>query len=150
MFPVSYINCAVFAFMLGVYQSVNACTDCPEMVDVPSGTFLMGSCKLSASQLEENKKRIFLGQRPAFESCTGHDLDVRDDETPQRRVMIRAFQMGKYPVTLGQFKVFIIESGRDDLVNEIFMNLNSHGDSAPVVWVSWKDAQDYVDWLNER
>lgn len=119
------------------------------MVDIPAGSFLMGSCKITSSMTEENKKRSFLGQAPLIADCSNSDSDAQDRETPQHRVSIRKFQMGKTEVTLGQFKQYIAAAGRSDLVDDDFMKYNSNGDSAPVVQVSWNDAQSFIDWLNK-
>lgn len=119
------------------------------MVDIPAGTFQMGSCKLTSDMKEENKKRAFLGQSPLTANCMNADPDADDRETPLHRVSIRAVQMGKTEVTLGQFKKFITAAGRSDLVNDEFMKNNAYGDAAPVVQVSWNDAQAFIDWLNK-
>lgn len=120
------------------------------MVDIPAGSFLMGSCKVTSAVEEENKKRRFLG-KPALSTQCGHsDSDASDDsEAPQHRVSIRAFQMGKTEVTLGQFKRYIAAAGREDLLTDKFMKYNAYGDDAPVVMVSWRDAQAFIDWLNK-
>lgn len=119
------------------------------MVDIPAGSFQMGSCKQTTAMAEENKKRSFLGQAPISANCSYLDADAANNETPQHRVNVKAFQMGKTEVTLGQFKKFITAAGRSDLVSEQFMQANTYGDSAPVVWVRWRDAQDFIKWLNQ-
>lgn len=119
------------------------------MVDIPAGSFLMGSCKQTAAMAEENKKRTFLGQAPLSANCSNPDDDASDDESPQHRVNVKAFQMGKTEVTLGQFKQFIAGAGRTDLVNDNFMRHNPYGDNAPVVGVSWNTVQDFIKWLNQ-
>ncbi len=118
------------------------------MVDIPAGSFLMGSCKVTDSMKEENKKRAFLGQAPLSSNCNNPDSDARDNETPQHKVSVRAFQMGKTEVTLGQFKKFIAAAGRSNLLTDDFKQYNAHGDNAPVAKVSWHDAQDFIKWLN--
>ncbi|HRD97882.1 MAG TPA: formylglycine-generating enzyme family protein [Rubrivivax sp.] len=118
------------------------------MVDIPAGSFLMGSCKQTAAMEEENRKRAFLGQPALSGGCGQADPDAHDAETPQHHVNVRAFQMGKTPVTLSQFKRFIVDAGRSDVVNEDFIKYNAHGDDAPVVQVSWEDAQSFIAWLN--
>ena len=120
-----------------------------EMINIPAGSFLMGSCKQTAAMAEENKKRAFLGQAPLNSNCGQADPDASDNETPQHRVNVAAFQMGKTPVTLGQFKRYIASAGRNDLIDDDFMKWNAYGDDAPVVWVSWDDAQAFIRWLNQ-
>jgi formylglycine-generating enzyme required for sulfatase activity len=119
------------------------------MVDIPAGSFLMGSCVLPYTTREENKRRIFLGQAPLPADCGDVDPNARAEETPQHRVSIRSFQIGKTEVTLGQFKKFIAGAGRKDLVDDHFMKDNAYGDDAPVVGISWSGAQAFIDWLNK-
>lgn len=118
------------------------------MVDIPAGSFLMGSCKLKTEIVEENKKRAFLGQDLLPANCS-NPVFASDNETPQHRVNVKSFQMGKTEVTLGQFKKFIAAAGRADLVNDEFMKHNAYGDKVPVLMVSWFDAQDFIKWLNQ-
>lgn len=109
------------------------------MIDIPAGSFQMGSCTAT-----ENKQNSFLGKP----GCTV-DTDASDSEGPLRKVTLREFQMGKTPVTLGQFKKFIADANRSDLVTNDFIKYNAYGDNAPVVWVSWIDAQAFIVWLNQ-
>lgn len=119
------------------------------MVDIPTGSFLMGSCKLTAAVREENRKRAFLGQPPLASDCSGDDEDADDDESPQHRVTVKAFQMSRTEVTVGQFKQFIAAAKRIDLLSEAFMKHNAYGDDVPVVYVNWHDAKAFIDWLNK-
>jgi formylglycine-generating enzyme required for sulfatase activity len=113
------------------------------MIDIPAGSFLMGSCQLNDKATEANKKRTFLGLEPTKTNCTNNDT-----EKPQHRVYIQAFQMGKTEVTLGQFKAFVIAAKREDLLSDFFMKDNRHGDDVPVM-VNKDDAQKFIDWLNK-
>jgi formylglycine-generating enzyme required for sulfatase activity len=63
-------------------------------------------------------------------------------------VRVAAFKLAKTEVTLGQFKQFIQAAGRADLDTAEFRQENRAGDQAPVVHVSWNDAQDFIQWLN--
>ena len=59
------------------YQaSINNCTDCPEMVEVPGGSFQMGS----------------------------NDSDAYNNEKPVHSVNVKSFSIGKYEVTQGQWR----------------------------------------------
>jgi formylglycine-generating enzyme required for sulfatase activity len=109
-----------------------------EMVNIPAGSFVMGSCL-------QDKKQAFLGES----SCDNPDPDASSSETPQHRVSVSAFQMGKTEVTLGQFKAFIKATGRSNLVDDDFIKYNAYGEDAPVVQVSWSDAQNFISWLND-
>lgn len=109
-----------------------------EMVDIPAGSFLMGSCTSSS------------------DGCGDVDPGARDEETPQHRVSIKAFQMGKTPVTLGQFKKFIAITGYKPastsasfIHHDLYLRSNVHGDSAPVVEMAGDDMHAFIDWLNK-
>lgn len=126
---------------------------------ISPGDFYMGSCAKDESnaqkvQDEENKRLQFLGMPPkTIGKCLSGTIDPRanSNELPQHHVRIsKAFQMGMHEVTLGQFKKFVLEAGRNDLINDAFIEINVFGDSAPVVMVSWKDAQEFARWLNKK
>ncbi|MGE9291174.1 MAG: formylglycine-generating enzyme family protein, partial [Puniceicoccales bacterium] len=80
-----------------------------DMVRLPSGTFLMG----------ENEE----------------DKYANDTERPRHKVQVAEFEIGRNPVTVGQFRAF-----RPD-----------HEPGVPEDWpvasVSWEDAQEYCQWL---
>ena len=122
--------------------------------NIPAGSFYMGSCKLSDADKEANKKRKFMGLPPKGAACpsgAGIDDEAWDKEIPQHKVRIgRRFRMGVYEVTLGQFKQYIAGAGRDDLLTDDFMKYNRNGDRAPVTWVSQRDAQGFIRWLNKK
>ena len=99
------------------------CAICPEMVVVPSGSFMMGS--------------------PADEPSR------YNNEGPQHRVTIsKPFAVGKYEVTVGQFKKFAKETRHpnNEWRNPGFSQSANH----PVVGVSWEDAKTYVCWLSTK
>ena len=130
-----------------------------EFNDIPAGRFYMGSCKFIALDKGANKKRKFMsdlwGQSEPCPSGAGYydegDSAADDDETPQHEVHIRReFRMGVHEVTLGQFKQYIVEAGRDDLLSDDFINYNDNGDDYAVTWVSWDDAQGFIGWLNKK
>ena len=120
--------------------------------NIPAGSFYMGSCKLSKADKEPDKKRKFMGLPPkSCPSGASPDDEAYDDETPQHKVRIsRSFRMGIYEVTLGQFKKYIADAGRDDLLTDDFIKYNRNGDRAPVVYVSQPDAQGFIRWLNKK
>lgn len=125
-----------------------------EFKSISSGIFYMGSCQLSETNKEANRKRKLMGLAAKGAFClsgSNGDDESNDDETPEHQVQItQGFQMGTYEVTLGQFKKFVSSAGRDDLLTNDFIEYNSHGDSAAVTFVSWNDAQAFIHWLNEK
>ena len=107
---------------------------CPEMIDIPKGSFLMGS-----------------------------DYG-RSEEKPVHNVLIKtSFAAGKYEVTREQYSFFVNSSGYPQKIGcEVFdlpsFNMNYkkswidpdflQDDDHPVVCVNWHDAQAYVSWLS--
>jgi len=111
-----------------------------KFVRVHAGSFFMGSCVPA----DDNFK--------ASPCPAGIKVDpyASFSEGPQHQVRIsKPFYMGMYEVTVGQFKQFIADAGRDALLSEEFLHANSHGNRAAVSKVSWRDAQDFVQWLNQ-
>jgi formylglycine-generating enzyme required for sulfatase activity len=113
------------------------CPGCPVMVGIPSGRFLMGS--------------------PVTESGRF------DSEGPQHEVTVKAFALGKYPITSEEFLAFLKESGyQPDPCNQTLgMGWKSQSGRAyppyegdlprwPAVCLGWQDANKYVDWLNSK
>lgn len=129
------------------------CPNCPEMVVIPAGKYLMGS---SPQDTERDLAAVGF-----FESFMAKGKMA--SEHPQHLVQIKQpFAIGKYPVTRGQFARFVQESGYITMGCRFFDNhqYRNHPDGGwqdpgffqtdrdPVVCVSWLDAQAYVAWLN--
>jgi formylglycine-generating enzyme required for sulfatase activity len=112
------------------------CAQCPTMVALPAGKFVMGS---KASE-------------------AGHF----DAEGPAHVVALRAFALGKYTVTNGEFQLFLQQTGYQPAPCDPRMGLSwlspGHGLAyppgrtesplEPAVCLNWNDAQAYVAWLN--
>jgi len=114
------------------------------MIYVKGGTFTMGCTKEQG------------------EYCS-------DNEKPAHTVTVSDFSIGKYPVTVGQFRSFVeatgyktdAEKGSGARVfvgssweNKKDANWNkpyfSQFDDFPVTCVSWNDANEYCKWLNQQ
>ncbi len=65
------------------------CSDCPEMVVIPAGSFTMGS--------SESEK--------VWATKHGASPQSVSDEAPQRRVVMQPFALGKYDVTRAEYAV---------------------------------------------
>jgi len=108
----------------------------PELVVLRAGRFQMGS--------PEHERKIAM-------AC-GAQKNWLARETPQHWVGIaRPFAMGRYPVTVGEWRVFAEASGwqPDGEVDWTAPGF-AQSDRHPVVGVTWGDAQRYVFWLSER
>ncbi|MFO1434729.1 MAG: SUMF1/EgtB/PvdO family nonheme iron enzyme [Candidatus Competibacteraceae bacterium] len=114
----------------------------PKMRVIPAGTFLMGSPDGETGRDKEDEKQ--------------HQVDID-----------KAFAIGKYEVTVGQFKKFVEMTNYQTEAEEangcyswtgsewkqdISKSWKNPGflqdDSYPVVCGSWNDAMAYVDWLS--
>ena len=97
------------------------CADCPEMVVVPEGAYLMGS--------------------PPDEPGRWND------EGPRHRVTIaRPFAAGRYEVTFAQWDACRRAGACTHAPGDEGWG---RGDR-PVIHVSWKDAKEYIGWLSEK
>ncbi|MCC2955334.1 bifunctional serine/threonine-protein kinase/formylglycine-generating enzyme family protein [Massilia sp. IC2-477] len=107
----------------------------PSLVLIPTGRFQMGS--------HEHERKIAM--------AAGAQKKWLERETPQRWVGIeRPFAMGRYPVTVGEWRVFVQATswepqGEVNWQEPGFPQTDAH----PVVGVTWHDAQRYVEWLTK-
>ncbi len=144
------------------------CSDCPEMVVVPAGDFMMGSSSADTERdlaavptydLESHLLSWFwpteIGEARRFVSR----------EHPQHQVTIaKSFGIGKYLITAGEFAAFVRETGYSTgpcLIRTRPRATHSPGAAwphpgfaatvrDPVVCVTWEDAKAYIDWLNSK
>jgi formylglycine-generating enzyme required for sulfatase activity len=63
----------------------------------------------------------------------------------QHEVTLPGYWIGRYPVTVAQFRDFVEESGYDASENSL-----NDPDDHPVRYVTWQDALAYCRWLGER
>jgi formylglycine-generating enzyme required for sulfatase activity len=96
-----------------------------EWVTIPAGEFLMGS----------DKKK---------------DKRARDNETPQHRLHLLVFQIGKYPVTNAQYQVFVKAIGYRVPSHWENGDIPKGKENHPVTSVSWEDALAFCKWAGLR
>ena len=101
------------------------CTDCPEMVSIPAGSFMMGSPESEVDQTAA----------PARLANQG----------PQRRVSVPAFAAGKFEVTWNEYTACVSAGGCAALMADGF-----GGGTRPVTNVSWNEAVAYTKWLSNK
>jgi formylglycine-generating enzyme required for sulfatase activity len=94
----------------------------PPLCEVPSGEFLMGS----------DPQRI---------------RGAHDNEKPQHRVTLAAFQIGRYLITVAEYACAVAAKAvREPSGSDSWQTQLGRLDH-PVVDVSWEDAVDYARWL---
>ena len=110
----------------GSGQSFRDCSNCPEMVVVPEGSFTMGSP----------------------ESEPERESRLRGTESPQHRVQIlKPFAVGKFSVTFVEWDACVADDG----CNGYKPADRGWGRAdRPAINVSWNDAKTYVAWLNKK
>lgn len=140
-------NIARLTTLIPVAGSViKDCAECPEMVVIPAGRFVMG-----AIPGEEEREKL--------------PENLRNRSVPQHQVNISTFMAGRYEVTVGQYKTYALSSNRSNasgcvvwngtkFENDMAKDWRNPGfhqsDSQPVACVSWEDATAYVQWLKQR
>ena len=100
---------------------------------------------------------------PAGSFEMGDYLDNIADALPAHTVELGSFYMDAYPVTVGQYKRFVEESGYNytrKIVDEEGYNYSRHNwdnvaryspsDGHPMVYVNWSDAAAYAAWAGKR
>jgi formylglycine-generating enzyme required for sulfatase activity len=106
----------------------------PQMIHIPSGTFIMGSSEDQIQQVVE----------------TGVEPERLRREFPQHLVQLSDYYIGKYPVTNREYQAFIMETGFQPPAGwDEFRYPEDKGDH-PVVNVSWESSMEYCKWLSEK
>src|SRR5262249_7581369 len=111
-------------------------------IPIPAGSFLMGTQK--------------------DPSKPNYDPDAEDEESPVHQVHLAEFQIGRYPVTVEEYR----KCGEDvgGYGDERWWSAGGFGSTEgpgdwdeqvvhpnwPVVSVSWYEAAAYCEWLGER
>lgn len=136
-------HCAMAALPPGaVFKD---CADCPEMVVIPAGRFIMGAA-------------------PDEEARMGLAENFRRRSEPRREVAVKRFAASKFEITRGQYRAFIEATGRKtegcffwngtefeldarrDWRNPGFAQSDAH----PALCVGWNDADAYTNWLSHK
>ncbi|WP_342114951.1 SUMF1/EgtB/PvdO family nonheme iron enzyme [Pseudoduganella sp. OTU4001] len=108
----------------------------PDLVLIPTGRFQMGSTE------HEHSIAVKAGAQKTW----------LDRELPAHWVGIEhSFAMGRYPVTVGEWRVFVQATGWESRLDVDWQAPGfKQDDRHPVVCVTWHDAQLYLQWLSEK
>ena len=119
----------------------------PEMLPIKAGDFMMG-CVTKRDEVEAG---------------------CQSDEKPAHKVTLKSFEVSKTEITVGQFRVFIKQTGYKTSAEKgkgCYLYKNNKWDKVknanwdkpnfkqteehPVTCVSWDDSQAYIKWLNSQ
>jgi formylglycine-generating enzyme required for sulfatase activity len=136
----------------GSGDSFKDCPECPEMVIVPSGSFVMGSAKAEVDALVK-------------EFGTQLEPDLKS-EVPQHNVVIeKPFAVGRFPIKRDEFEAFVKDSGYDTETGCRIWTGNEWKQDKTKSWISpgypqtgvhpavclyWHDVKSYVEWLSRK
>jgi formylglycine-generating enzyme required for sulfatase activity len=106
----------------------------PQSVRVPAGPFLMGSTR-------EQVERLI---------AQGVDEDYAQAESPQHRLELSEYFIGKYPVTNTEYQAFVRDAGHDPPRGWDGQDFPEGKGDHPVVNITWFDAVAYCEWLSQN
>jgi sulfatase modifying factor 1 len=136
----------------GTGAAFKDCDDCPDMVVVPAGTFMMGSSPEETER--EGVPELSRGDPSEWERPR-HEVDIR-----------LPFAVGRTEVTVAQFRRFVVQTNRN-VPNDCVAHwpgtpLESaervgwaapgypQEEDFPVVCLRWDDAVAYAEWLSAQ
>jgi formylglycine-generating enzyme required for sulfatase activity len=102
---------------------------CPELIVIPVGEFLMDTGKSESWYV-------------------GDDSEVEVLPIERWTKISDRFAVGRYCVTADEFRLFLRGSRKHQRPE--YEHLFEQKGDVPIFAVSWDDANDYCDWLNER
>ena len=147
------------------------CTECPEMVVIPPGSFMMGTTKVRLDTPTILKLIHDANKYQDGGYSIRKSLHEPKSEMPRHLVNIHSkYAIGRFPITRQQYAKFVQESGYEptgqcvviftDPSDPFGRGMRMDGswrnpgfpqtDDDPVVCVSWTDAQEYAAWLSAK
>jgi formylglycine-generating enzyme required for sulfatase activity len=132
---------------VGEFEVFQECADCPEMIVMPLGSFMMG-----AIPGESRNPFDFYGENATGTKRAPGEVNIIPNEHPRHPVKIDIpFAMGRNEVTHAEWMACVDDGGcshnpaHQVLAGGDYVAL---GSNHPMVNVSFLDAQEYVAWLN--
>ena len=124
-----------------VGEVIKDCTDCPELVLLPTGRFVMGS--------PDGEKSRDSDEGPTRTVTIGYTLAVGRTEVTAAQYLKCVAERGcDEPEWREKGNSYHYQTGSDDYYRKFGAALT--GDSHPIIGVNWNNAQQYVKWLNGK
>lgn len=134
---------------LAPLESFKECSECPEMIVMPPGSFMMG-----AVPGESRNPFDIYGEHATFKRRGPDELNTIPFEHPRHRVeMDMPFAIGRNVVTREEWLHCASAGGCDYIPAHISVSLHAFrdlGKDHPVINVSFLDTAQYINWLNKR
>ncbi|WP_438483717.1 formylglycine-generating enzyme family protein [Streptomyces sp. S186] len=113
--------------------------DAPEMLPVPAGRALLGTPDSEVDALHADSAQFGVQRSWVAKECPRHTLPIA------------AFNIAKYPVTNGEFAVFLKNTGHPELPsNWNYGRFDPAAANHPVYTVTAESADAYAHWLSRR
>ncbi|QZL09283.1 formylglycine-generating enzyme family protein (plasmid) [Streptomyces sp. BHT-5-2] len=113
--------------------------EAPEMLPVPAGRALLGTPDSEVDALHADSAQFGVQRSWVAKECPRHTLPIA------------AFNIAKYPVTNGEFAVFLKDTGHPELPsNWNYGRFDPAAANHPVYTVTAESADAYAHWLGRR
>ncbi len=106
-------------------ETFSDCYNCPEMIVLPAGKFIMGA--------------------PEDEEGRG-----KHEEMPTEVKIAQSFAVGRFEVTRAQWEDCVSDDGCKNIERFVDFQKKWAESNLPVHSVSWNDAVDYTNWLTKK
>ncbi len=130
------------------FEIFQECAQCPEMIVIPKGSFLIG-----AKKGESRNPFDAYGPNPTFRLLKPHEENNIPQEFPRHKVSFEApFAIGRNEITFKEWMECVNAQACTHVPEHIALFPNGTeqllGPNHPVTDVSFLDVQEYVAWLN--
>jgi formylglycine-generating enzyme required for sulfatase activity len=121
------------------FASFRECVgNCPEMIMIPSGSFVMGSTQAEQDRFDS------VPRGTDANDFQNHEEGGLNNEGPQHKVVVaQSFAVSKFDVTFAEWDVCVSVGGCRQK-NDARMGRGTK----PAINISWENAQQYVAWLS--
>jgi formylglycine-generating enzyme required for sulfatase activity len=137
-----------------VLTTIAAPTSIPVLVQVAEGDGVWAVRYVAAQALGRLGDPRFQRDEPQMVTVSAGEFTMGsekyDREKPVHQVNLPEYCIGKHPVTNAEYKRFLDETGHPAPPRWEENNYPAGKANHPVVYVTWRDAQAYCQWLSQK